>query len=229
MAGAMSYQPDGSGRRSLLSSALLLCLVLGVSLACKKKKEPSPATVARAAELKPKATERLAQIAGLAAKIKSDLPAAPATLTPRPYPATVAVIGEKYLEDPHRSSSGDELDLSDAGVSVCKYVVANPKVQDDDIKNLEDCSRLEYAAVIHQSSFTAPEAQDNSTYKPGQFSGSVLVFHLASGELRSRFSIDVTQDQSLKLSGKAPEKHEWEKQAMAYLRRNVQEAVQKKL
>jgi hypothetical protein len=68
MAEPMSYQPYGSRRRSLLLSALLLCLVLGVSLACKKKKDPSPATVARAAELKPKATERLAQIAGLAGK-----------------------------------------------------------------------------------------------------------------------------------------------------------------
>jgi hypothetical protein len=139
------------------------------------------------------------------------------------------VIGEKFLEDPQRSSSGEELDLSDAGVSVCKSIVANPQVQDDDIKNLEDCSRLEYAAVIRESHFTAPEAQDNSTYKPGQFRGDVLVFHLASGELRARFSVDVSQDQSLKLSGKSPEKHEWEEQAMAYLRRNVQEAVQKKL
>lgn len=52
-----------SPRPSLLSVALLACLVLAVALACKKKNAPSPETVARAAELKPKAVRLLAQIA----------------------------------------------------------------------------------------------------------------------------------------------------------------------
>jgi len=120
-----------SSPRSLRSVLLLACFVLAVALACKKKKEPSAATVARAAELKPKVTQVLAQVASLSAKAKSDPPSAPAlVLGAKPAFGTVSVLGEKFLEKPNLT--GEELDLSDPVLAVCKYVIDRGQVQDDE-------------------------------------------------------------------------------------------------
>lgn len=220
-----------SSRRSALSVALVACFVLAVTLACKKKNEPSPATVARAAELKPKITQMLTQVASLSSKSKSAT-TAPTTLAQKPYPGTVAVIGDTFLEKPNRTADPAELDLSDPMLAVCKYVVDATQIQNDDIKNLEACARFEHAAVIQQRSFSPPDADDGSTYTPGRFSGEVMVFHLATGELRARYSLDVSQADQLELTskpGQKPAAHEWRKQAMAYLKNHVRDAALKKM
>lgn len=216
---------------TVLSVVLLAGLVLAVALACKKKNEPSPATLARAAELEPKVTQLLAQVASLSAKSKADTTVA-AGGDPKIRTVPVAVIGDAFLADPTRTAGGDELDLSDPSLSVCKYIVDSAQVKDDDIKNLETCVRFEYVAVIHQNSFTPPKAESGSSYTPGRFSGSVKVFHLASGELRALYSLDVSQSDQLELTSKPGEKppaHEWERQAMAYLKNHVREAALEKI
>ena len=222
---------SSSSRRFVLSVALVACFLLPVALACKKKKnEPSPATVARAAELKPKVTQLLAQIASLSAKSKSQT-GADTGLAQKPSPGTVAVIGDTFLEKPNRTTDTGELDLSDPVLSVCEYIVERTQINDEDIKSLEACSNVAYAAVIHQRDFTPPDADDGRTYTPGRFSGDVLVFHLATGELRGRYSLDVSQSDQLELtskSGQKPAAHEWRKQAMDYLKNHVREAALKK-
>jgi hypothetical protein len=215
----------------VLSVAFVACFLLAVALACKKKNEPSPATVARAAELKPKVTQLLAQVASLSAKAKSPTGAVTA-LAQKPNPGTVAVIGATFLEKPNRTADTSELDLRDPVLSVCQYIVDRTQIQNDDIKNLEDCTRLEYAAVIQQGSFTPPDADDGRSYTPGRFSGSVLLFHLSTGELRGIHSLDVSQSDQLELTskpGQKPEAYEWRQQAMAYLKNHVREAALKKL
>jgi hypothetical protein len=139
-----------SDRSRALVASVLACLVLFTAIGCKKKRPPpSAATVARAADLKPKATQRLAQLATLKAKTKSEPQTASDTpLAKKLWPVKVAVIGESFLDNPNRSTDVSEFDLSDATVSVCKSILEATQVQDDDIKSLEDCSGLEYAAVI---------------------------------------------------------------------------------
>lgn len=206
-------------------------MVVAVALACKKKKEPSPATVARAAELKPKVTQVLAQVASLSAKTKAVSPSAPAlVLTAKPAFGTVSVLGEKFLEKPN--SDNEELRIKDPVLSVCRYVVDQKVVQDDDIKSLEACARYEFAAVIRQSSYTQPDADEGTSYKPGSFSGDLLVFHLATGELRGLYSLSVSQDDQLELTskpGEKPKAHEWRQQAIAYLEKNIRAEAEKQV
>lgn len=215
----------------MLSVALVACFVLSVALACKKKNEPSPATLARAKELVPKVTQLLGQVAGLSAKAKSP-PGADAAQPQKPSPGSVAVIGETFLEKPNRTTDPAELDLGDPALSVCQYIIDRKQVQDDDIKNLEACARIEYVAVIQVRDFTPPDADDGRSYTPGRFSGQMLLFHLATGEIRGRNSLDVTQSDQLELTskpGQKPAAHEWRKQAMSYLKNHVREAALKKL
>lgn len=229
--GIFTGRMRAASRPFRLTVVLVGCLLLAVTLACKKKKESSPATVARAAELKPKVSQVLTQVASLGAKVKSDT-AAVATPGPKPAFGTVAVIGETFLEKPNRATDSSELDLGDPSLSVCRYILDATRVEDDDIKSLEACARYEYAAVLKQGSFSPPDADDGSSYTPGRFSGSILVFHLATGELRALHSIDVSQSDQLELtskSGQKPAAHEWRKQAMAYLKNHVREAALKKL
>ncbi len=216
-----------SSRPSVLFVALLACFVLAVALACKKKNQPSPETVARAAELKPKATQLLVQVASLSAKAKS-ANAVDAVLAEKPYPGTVAVIGDTFLEEPNRIALTEELDLGDPVLSVCKYIVDNTQTKDEDIENLENCLRFEYVAVIQQSSFTPPDADNGSSYTPGRFSGSVVLFHLPTGEVRGLYSLNVSQSDQLELTskpGEKPQAHEWRKQAMYYLKSRIREAT----
>ncbi|MCC6901738.1 MAG: hypothetical protein IT377_22395 [Polyangiaceae bacterium] len=220
---------NSSPTRSRRSVVLLACVLLAAVLACKSKKGPSPATVARAAELKPKVTQVLAQVASLSAKVKSGSAAAAAAPGQKLTWGTVTVTGENHLEDP-KNTSTDVLDLGDPVLSVCKYIVDGRQIADDDIKSLEACARYEYAAVIRQSSYTPPDASGGSTYTPGTFSGSVLVFHLATQELRDQHSLSVSQSDQLELTskkGEKPAEHEWRKQATAYLQRHVRAAAEK--
>jgi hypothetical protein len=187
--------------------------------------------VARAAELKPKVTQVLAQVASLSPKVKSASPASAAEPAQKPSYGTVSVTGENYLEKPN-DKSADGLDLGDPVLSVCKSIIESTQIQDDDIKSLEACARYEYAAVIRKSSYTAPEANQDGTYSPGTFSGEVLVFHLASGELRGFHTLFVSQSDQLELTSKKGDKpppHEWRHQAEAYLRQHVREAAGKKI
>lgn len=206
---------------------LLACLLFAVALACKKKKEPSPETVAKAAELKPKVTEALARIARLSAKTKSETGSGTG-FSEKPWPVKIAVTGEKFLEDPHRTTEAAELDLGDPMLSVCKYIVDATQIKDDDIKSLETCAQFEYVAVIREQSFSPPEAEDGRSYTPGSFSGDVLVYHLATGELRANKSVSVTQSDQLELTserGQKPAAHEWRKQAMAFMKNHVRKAA----
>lgn len=208
--------------------------VLAVSLVasaggCKKKKKEeglTPEEATKVAQMKPVVEQRLAQIASLAPKAKARLTVSTdQPITEKLPPGSYVLVGDEYLADPN--ATGLELDLSDARVWLCKRIVERAEVQRDDLAHLEGCTRIEYAAVIRKTSFTRPKVGD-AVYTAGEFRGDMLVFHLATGELRGSYHLSAKNDEQINTKGKV-EKHEVEEIAVKELVTNVKEAAVEKL
>ena len=203
--------------------------MLSVALACKKRAESklSPAAAAQAEKLKPEVKLRLTQLSSLAAKSKS----LPQTSTDEPPTKAVApgIISENQLDDPHKTLSSDELDVGDSTFSVCKSKLESTALKDEDIQWLERCSKLTTAGVIRQKSFVRPEVDASTrSFKPGEFRGDIVVFDLATAEVRARYSLDVQNDSQLRLEGN-PDQRAWERLAESELKRKVTSVIQAKL
>lgn len=212
-----------------LSAGLAVCLVLlSPTLGCKKKKPGlSDAEATRAAQLKPEAAKRLSQMAALGPKAKSLLQTSTDEPVAKKLPSgSYALIGEEYLADPTATRTG-ELELGDSRVWLCKSAVDSTALTPDDLPSLEACTRFEYAAVIRKGTYVAPEIGD-SNYRPGEFRGDLLVFHLPSGELRGRYALSAKNEENIQTQ-KGAAKFEVEKLAMKELASNVKAAAADKL
>ncbi len=218
---------------SLRSSIFLLGLVIATLLACKRKSSDGSGAgddSERTAQLKASVTERLSQIAGLAAKVQAE----PQTKADAPVSGalsrgTFAVLGDKSLADPGRSGESGELAFSDVTLSLCKSALAKAPPSADDVGYLEQCAKVEHVAVIRQRELVRPHIRTSKTFDPGTFRGDALVFHLATGEIRGRYLLVVRNDPQLELPGEKHSKDEWEGLAMADLKVNTQSNVEKLL
>jgi hypothetical protein len=175
----------------------------------------------------PAVKQRLQTIAALAAQVK-DAPGGKGPLEKKHV--RIEIIGESWLQDPEQSSSSEGVDLHSTLLSLCKGYVTNQTVTDDSAKYLEECSKLEYVAVVRTRSFTKPTINMQAkSYDPGKFSGEVLVFSLPKGELSASYSVEATNSEELELDEKNPHEGHWYRQAMADLSSNAKSAVEKAL
>jgi outer membrane murein-binding lipoprotein Lpp len=224
----MNTDSTRSPRRLLLPAAVLACVVLGSG--CSKKDKGS-ATSDEAAKLKPTVSELMSQLAKVSKKAGSE----PETdddepVAKKPSSKTVAITGEHCLKDPTASAEDGALGFCNTILSLCKSILEKTELADGDVGYLEQCSKFEYAAVIRQKKLKLAKINDDGkTFKPGEFRGDVLVFHLPTGKIRGRYSLYVTNDLQLELEGKSVEKDEWAGLAKADLRTNVESNVKKYL
>jgi hypothetical protein len=208
---------------------LVLAIVLLAAGCNRSRKEASPETKKRKAELAPQVSKRLQMIAGLAGVVKETPPVGAANpLAKAPYPARIAIVGEDWLADPARQASADsEVDLRSIPLSLCKSDVESEWVNDEDIPQMEACVNLEYVAVVRKRSLQLPQVgEDKKSFSPGRFEGDMLVFDVPKGDLVASYRLEATNTEQLELTGD-PSGGDWMREAVRDLSKNSQAAAEK--
>jgi hypothetical protein len=221
----------GRTSRVVVWIVILVCALL----ACKRKESQagsgSGSLGDRAAKLQPEAKKRLEQLAALAPKVKaeaavtSDRPVAV-----KPARKAVAITGEQWLTDPHRSASSEELNFGNTLLSLCKHKAESAPEKEDDVKYLEECVALKIVAVIRQRSMERPKIKMKSqTYDSGKLKLDVLVYELETAKLIGAYDVLVTNDPELTLPGAEQSEEDWFRMAESDLKVNAETEIEELL
>ncbi len=218
---------------------LMIALIVGALLACKKKPPPevTPATTAtvspavdEAKKLLPLAKEHLGRIAGLAKKAKSE----PAVASDRPFATkleakTFVILGEKWLADASRDAAKDELDLGNTVLRICASTVYIDSPKEEDAKYLKECLAWEYVAAIRTRKVAYPVVKlGTKSFDAGDVQGDMLLFHVATGALKGRYAMHTTNADEITGFEEKPES-EWQSTANRDLLENLVGVAEEKL
>lgn len=207
-----------------------IVLVLAALLACKKKQSestPAPAptvdpTAAKAAELKPKAKARLDQFVALSKKVKSE----PDVKADKGFKTKLekekfVIIGDKWCEDPQYRHGDSEIDLGSSVLYLCKSALEKTSPASDDLKYWEECLSWTHLAVLRPRKISFPKIKmESKTFEPGEVTGDMLLFDIASGEIKGRYRMRITNSDELTWYEGKPEK-EWFDESKRDLVKNV--------
>jgi hypothetical protein len=223
---------------------VLIAVFLGALLACKKKtaSDPAPSVstespdAKRFKELVPKVKTLVGKLPAMAEKAKAEPPVkSDRPLTSKLEKSKLAVVGDKWLGDTHRSASDGELDLDDATLSLCAYAI-DKKVEStkdsevkDDVKYLEQCLAWEYVAVVRARKVTLPKIKlASKSFDPGEVEGDLLLFGVSDATIQARYRFRTTNSDELKWFEGKPEK-DWAEESMRDLARNLKGVIQERL
>jgi|RhiMethySRZTD1v2_1073278.scaffolds.fasta_scaffold36273_7 hypothetical protein len=221
------------------SVAAVLVLVAGTLLACKKKPppDPPPAPSATAApenvkgkELQPRIKTLFDRVAVIAKKTAAE----PRVKKDRPFKTKVEsgkfiVIGNEWLVNPHREVGGGELELKNTTLSLCAYDADKTQIAPNDLKYAEECLGWEYLAVVRQRGLTMPRVKmATKSFDAGSFVGDMLLFEIASGEIKGRYQMSITNSDKLTFLENRSE-DDWQSVAKQDLLENVTGVIGERL
>jgi hypothetical protein len=224
------------GPRSL---AVLVMLVVGTLLACKKKKAPDPTPVASAPvapenvkgkELAPKNKQFIEQVEAMAKKAAKE----PPVRRDKPFKTKLekgkfVIVGSKWMTNPHADVADDELELKPTVLSLCTYDKDKTEIALNDLKYAEECLGWEYIAVVRQKSLSMPKVKmATKTFDPGSFIGDMLLFEVLSGEIKGRYQMSITNSDKLTYLENRSE-DDWHSVAKRDLLENVTGVIEERL
>lgn len=225
------------GRGSALCAALLVGATL---LACKKKApEPAPAPAPSATvspdlesakKLQPDIKKLMGRVSDMAAKARKE----PKVRADRPFKTKLEdgkyiIVGDKWLDDPHRKAGDDELDLGVTVLSLCAYAAKDDELEANDLKYMQECLGWDYMAVVRQRSLTPPKVKlDSDSFDAGSFVGDLLLFDLDTGNIVGRYQMNITNSDKLTYQEGKPEA-EWQELAKRDLLENVTGVIGERL
>jgi hypothetical protein len=229
-------EKSGLGARS---AVVLMMLVVGALLACKKKKAPDPTPVATASalpenvrgkELAPLNTKFVDQVAAIAKKSGAE----PPVKRDKPFKTKIekgkfVIVGSKWATNPHADVADDELELKPTVLSLCAYDKDKTEIAANEVKYAEECLGWDYIAVVRQKSLTMPKVKmATKTFDAGSFIGDMLLFEVASGEIKGRYQMSITNSDKLTYLENRSE-DDWHDVAKKDLQENVTGVIEERL
>lgn len=229
--------------RSRLGCVVFVGCVGLALLACKKKPPPDPVSTAptqsplaaREEAARPKVKRVLEQIAGVAAKAKAEKRVTTKRgLKTKLETKQFVTLGDKWLAAPNRLPEAGEVPVQSNVLSICASRLEKPQAQtadttQSDVDWLEECAALEYVAVVRPRKVGLPKVNlATKTFTPGSYEGDMLLFELASGEIKGRYPLNITNSDELTyLEGSAQDS--WDKEAQDDLGKNVTGVIRETL
>lgn len=229
----------GESRLDPRSVLVLLMLVVGSLLACKKRKAPDPMPVPSATaapenvkgkELAPQLKKFMDQVEAIAKKAAKE----PPVRKDRPFKTKLekgkfVIVADKWLKNPHADVSDDELELKVTVLSLCAYDKDKTEVAVNDLKYAEECLGWDYIAVVRQRSLTMPKVKmATKTFDPGSFLADMLLFEIESGEIKGRYQMSITNSDKLTYLENRSE-DDWHSVAKRDLLENVTGVIEERL
>lgn len=218
-----------------------LSTVLIAVTACQKREapvsssEPTAAAtespdVAQAKKEQPKLKAMMDKMPDIAKKASTEPPVKVSQpLATKLENAKFAIIGQKWVTEPFRDPAPDELDFDHSVFSICSSTATDEKLDAEDLKYMQECLAWEYLAVVRPRGVTMPKVKlAEKSFEAGSCTGDVLLFELKSGEVKGRYTMNITNSDEISNFQGSSDK-DWQDQAKRDLLENVTGVIGERL
>jgi hypothetical protein len=240
----------GMKRSIAVVAAVAVCVAASAGAGCKRKTDTtttssssggsgvsSAAPVDKLATLRASVKTKLAKIAAIAPKAKTEAPAKPGAKPLTLKEGDYFTSQPELLVDPTISLARDDggaPEFEETTMSLCSYAT-NGKLppKDEDEKYLQECDKWTHAAIVRQTKWVAPVVHlKDKSFDPGVFEGDLLVYKIDTGELVASFPLSAkssseVEDDIDKGASQAEKQTEWQNMMIADLEVNIDHLIDK--